>query len=201
MRKLFALLLVCFMMGVLMASCQTEKKNATPDESDEVVVETVASTESEGSSVDETVSADEESQDYLWDGDYSDVVDMQEFYDRSQIAEYYANITDEDFKANYKEAKVTVVDESTLCIEYVFNETYDDAGVKSMKLSFDIDESVNAMKASAADAVSYFENSTQILNPKIEFKYTDLNGTVLYDKTFAKEDTVIEDETTVNATE
>ena len=200
MRKLSALLLVCFMVCILMASCQTEKKDATPDESDEIVEETV-STESEGSSVDETVSADEESQGYLWDGDYSDVVDMQEFYDRSQIAKYYANITDEDFKANYKEAKVTVVDESTLCIEYVFNETYDDAGVKSMKSTFSTKESVNAMKTSAADAVSYFENSTQILNPKIEFKYTDLDGTVLYDETFAKEDTIIEDETTVNATE
>ncbi len=200
MRKLFALLLACFMVCILMASCQTEKKDATPDESDEIVEETV-STESEGSSVDETVSGDEESQGYLWDGDYSDVVDMQEFYDRSQIAKYYANITDEDFKANYKEANVTVVDESTLCIEYVFNETYDDAGVKSMKSSFSAKESVNAMKTSAADALSYFENSTQILNPKIEFKYTDLDGTVLYDETFVKEDTVIENETTTNATE
>lgn len=200
MRKLFVLLLACFMVCILMASCQTEKKDATPDESDEIVEETV-STESEGSPVDETVSADEESQGYLWDGDYSDVVDMQEFYDRSQIAKYYANITDEDFKANYKEAKVTVVDESTLCIEYVFNETYDDAGAKSMKSTFSMKKSVNAMKTSAADALSYFENSTQILNPKIEFKYTDLNGTVLYDETFAKEDTVIEDETTANATE
>lgn len=200
MRKLFALLLVCFMVCILMASCQTEKKDATPDESDEIVEETVP-TESEGSSIDETVSADEESQVYLWDGDYSDVVDMQEFYDRSQIAKYYANITDEDFKANYKEAKVTVVDESTLCIEYVFNETYDDAGIKNMKATFSTKESVTAMKTSAADAVSYFENSTQILNPKIEFKYVDLNGTVLYDETFAKEDTIIEDETTVNATE
>lgn len=88
--------------------------------------------------------------------------------------------------ANYKNVKVYAVDDSTAAFEYTLNDSFEGAQLDGMKERFKQQEST--MFTGAKATIYELERETSIEVPKVEFKYVDANGNVLYDRVFSADE-------------